>query len=34
MICKTVTTPKTYKNENTENYNSEEREGKKTPKNS
>ena len=31
-ICKKVTTPKTYKNEKTENYNSEEGERKKPQK--
>ena len=32
IICKKVTTPKTYKNEKTENYNSDEGERKKTQK--
>ena len=32
IICKKVTTPKTYKNEKTENYNSDEGE-RKTPEN-
>jgi len=31
IICKKVTTPKTYKNEKTENYNSDEGERKKNP---
>ena len=32
IICKKVITPKTYKNEKTENYNSDEGERKKTIK--
>ena len=32
IICKKVTTPKTYKNEKTENYNSDEGERKSTRK--
>ena len=34
IVCKKVTTPKTYKNEKTENYNSDKGERKKTQKNS
>ena len=32
MICKKVTTPKTYKNEKTENYNSDKGERRKPKK--
>ena len=34
IVCKKETTPKTYKNENVENYNSDKGTRKKTQKNS